>query len=140
MQEKWKPVKGFNDYQVSNTGKVRSLPKVKGFGKGYVQPEQLLKPAPNTGGYNAVILVKDKKKYGKAIHILVWEVFGNRKLKPNEVIDHKDSDKLNANINNLRILTNQQNVKRSYHGGKITEAKLRVLLREEIGKILSDWN
>jgi hypothetical protein len=69
-EEIWLPVVGFEDrYEVSNMGRVRSLPKLK-------QPElKILKPSLRVGGYLLVTLRRDTAPHQLRIHCLVLEAF-----------------------------------------------------------------
>ena len=104
MNEIWKDIKGFeNLYQVSNFGRVKSLPR-----KGQ-RRELVLKPTPDTKGYERVKLTKDSKGYTKKVHRLVAETFiPNPKNKP--TVDHIDGNKRNNNVSNLRWFTYKEQV------------------------------
>jgi len=100
-----------NLYQVSNKGNVKSLSKKRFNGiKYYITDERILKPALSAQNYLVVGLHKDKKNKTFTIHQLVARVFLNHtpcglKL----VVNHKDSNKINNNVENLEIITNRQN-------------------------------
>ena len=114
--EVWKDIKGYEGlYKVSNTGKVKSLEKRHGRGKGYIVPERLLRLITKKNGYVVVSLLKKSKAKQKFVHILVAESFlnhksGNRKV----VIDHKDNNPANNNLNNIRVVTQRDNVNFGY--------------------------
>jgi hypothetical protein len=97
-KEIWKKVKGFDNYYVSNNGKVLSNLSNK-----------ILKNTINGSGYYFVNLYKDKKKYNKMIHKLVFENFNNKISNRTFVIDHIDNNKLNNNLSNLQLITNREN-------------------------------
>lgn len=89
-KEIWKDVVGYEGlYKVSNFGNVYSW-RVK----------RNLKPGNHNDGYKFVILYKNGDKSFKTIHRLVAEAFIPN---PNNypVINHKDEDKTNNNVNNL---------------------------------------
>jgi hypothetical protein len=97
----WKNVKGFNFYMVSNTGKVKSL---------RFSREKMLIPYIGTHGYYVVTLW-DKKQNCKLIHHLVAIAFlGHTPNKHTLVVNHKDGNKLNNNLNNLEIVTHHDNI------------------------------
>lgn len=98
----WKDIKGYEGlYQVSNLGNVKSLIR-----------NIILKPDVSTG-YNRVRLTKrngSKRKLFQ-IHQLVAVAFLNHKIDGyNKVIDHIDENPLNNNVNNLRIVSQRDNI------------------------------
>ena len=104
--EIWKAIEGFEDYQVSNDGRVKSLK----WGK-----EKILKPFKDGGGYYMVTLQKDNKKVTKKIHKLVSIAFLHHKPCGYKlVINHKDFNKQNNNIDNLEIISARENTNQKH--------------------------
>lgn len=94
MQEIWKDIDGFDGYQVSNTGKVKSL------NYNHTGKERILKASINTYGYKIVNLFRYGKKKNMYIHQLVARAFiPNPDNLPQ--VNHKDEDKTNNNVSNL---------------------------------------
>lgn len=114
MIETWKDIKGYEGkYQVSNTGLIKSLPKLKGKGRGYLTKEIILSPKKDRYGYLVVCLRKDNKNHHFTVHRLVASAFvPNLHNKP--IINHKDGNKLNNNVENLEWCTVQENTKHAY--------------------------
>lgn len=113
MNEVWKPVRGYEDrYEVSNTGKVRSLNyRHKGITKE-------LKPTTEGKGYLMVGLCRDgSMKWGK-IHRLVAEAFLPNPENKREV-NHIDGDKKNNVVDNLEWVTASENMKHAFKIGLI---------------------
>lgn len=78
VQEVWKPVEGYeNYYQISNLGRVRSLPRVKKArgGSTYVFLGRVLKPSPDKDGYLVVGLTGNGRQVKKTVHRLMAEAF-----------------------------------------------------------------
>ena len=102
-EDLWRDIKGYEGlYQVSHTGKVRSL--------NYLQTERVkeLKPWINMSGYYQVKLCKNGKIKVETIHRLVASAFLiNVDNKP--CIDHIDTDGLNNHVTNLRYCTYKEN-------------------------------
>jgi hypothetical protein len=95
-----KYIKGFDNYQVSNLGNVRSE-KGKEF--------RLLKKGLNNAGYEMLTLYRLKKST-KQIHQLVAIAFLNHEpCKHNIVVNHKDFNKLNNSVDNLELISQRDN-------------------------------
>ena len=107
--EIWKDIEGYVGlYQVSNMGRVKSLPKKKGRGEGYIKQEELLSCSKTGRGYPHVVLCKDSKTKTFSVHKLVALAFLEN---PNNLpeVDHKDRNKENNNVDNLRWVTTSEN-------------------------------
>lgn len=108
MGEIWKDVPGYEGlYQVSNLGRIKSLPKTIIYKDGRSKSIQchILKPQGNGNGYLKLTLCNkahhQKQHY---IHRLVAEAFlPNPMNKP--VINHKDENKTNNKASNLEWCT-----------------------------------
>lgn len=107
--EIWKNIKGFEDYQVSNFGRVKSLKRGK---------EKILKNIVSIDGYYIVNLHKKNKRTTKKIHQLVAIAFLNHNPDGYKlVINHKDINRQNNNLNNLEIVTARENSNRKHLKG-----------------------
>lgn len=99
--EIWKTIKDHPDYKISNLGNVKSLKLNK---------IRNLNPSKNNDGYLQVGLSKKGCLKTFHIHKLVAIHFLNHKpCGMKLVINHKDLNKQNNNINNLEIVTNREN-------------------------------
>ena len=120
MEEEWKPIPGYEGYEVSDQGSVRSFHKrIRGW-SGYErgatweatdEPQRLLSPSATRAGYKGVLLRKDGKTYNKKISSLVMLAFVGKRPKGMEVC-HNDSNPENNTLGNLRYDT---------HGGNMND-------------------
>ena len=110
MNEVWKSIKDYSDYEVSNLGRIKSFK----FGK-----EIILTPGKDSCGYLYVGLCKNGKRYPKSIHRLVLEAFKlNEDLNKTEC-NHVDGNKENNYIENLEWCTHSENMKHAIETGLI---------------------
>lgn len=117
MQEMWRPIVGIDGlpdgvYEVSNTGKVRSLDRVRPHGR-WPGATQLvkgreLKAFTNGADYRVVCLYLEggpKKFY---VHRLVLTAF-DRAPRDDEEVCHSDGNKENNTLENIRWGTKKEN-------------------------------
>lgn len=123
VTEIWKDIEGYEGlYQISNFGKVKSLSKHCGFGKGYTTKEIILKPHLRLG-YITFTLYKNGIPKTFSAHRLVANAFiPNIENKPQ--VNHINGIKTDNSIKNLEWVTNSENVKHAFDTGlKHTSAK-----------------
>lgn len=102
FDERWKTIPGFENYEVSNYGMVKSLNYCN------TKQQKLLKQFLDRYGYYAVSLNGKCKK----VHQLVAMAFLNHKPDGtlNKVVNHIDSDRTNNKLNNLEVVTPRENI------------------------------
>lgn len=112
IQEIWKDIEGYEGYyQVSNMGKVKSLPRFKNFRNLKVRVEgKVLNPAPRTKNYLWVSFRKDHTLKQFSIHRLVAKAFIPN-LENKAEVNHIDGNKLNNRMDNLEWMTRVENAK-----------------------------
>ena len=110
MEEIWKDIDGYEGYyQVSNLGRVKSLNYRR------KRVEEQIKTLLNNHGYLCVNLYKDKIVNKRQVHQLVAEAFLNHKsCGHNLVVNHKDFNRQNNQVDNLEITTNRENTNREH--------------------------
>ena len=108
--EEWRDIKGYEGlYQVSNTGKVKSLERTVRIGRGYrTVTEKIMKPRENNHGYLQLHLCREGKRKLCRIHRLVAQAFLPNPDNLSEV-NHKDENKQNNYVENLEWCSHSYN-------------------------------
>jgi hypothetical protein len=101
MEEIWKDIEGFPDYQVSNLGRVKSFKCGK---------EKILNGSKQKG-YMFVVLSENKMVKHKPVHRLVAIAFLG---KNSMLVNHKDGNKLNNLLSNLEYVSNRENISHGF--------------------------
>lgn len=100
MEEIWKPIPGFIDYEASNLGRIRSLKRRK---------PKILIPFYNRGGYLQVGLHQCGRTNLKLVHRLVlWAHEGHPKGRE---CDHINRVRDDNRLENLRWVTRRENLR-----------------------------
>lgn len=100
--ERWKSIKGYSNYEISDYGRVRN-----------VNTGRLLKQGMHRQGYSLVWLSEYGERYAKTVHRLVAEAFiPNPDCKPQ--VNHIDGDKSNNHYTNLEWVTGSENTIHAY--------------------------
>jgi hypothetical protein len=113
MQEIWKDIPDYDGlYQVSNLGRVKSLPKKWISGRGVLRSHngKILKCSFNNGGYCQYRISKNGITSTFLGHVLVAITFLNHK--PNGhtmVVDHINDVKTDNRLENLQVVTHRYN-------------------------------
>lgn len=135
--EQWKPVVGFEGlYEVSDQGRVRSLPRVVAVVGGVINsrrvPEKTLSPALNSHGYPHVTLFRDGIRWLRLVHRLVLEAFHGPCPEGCESL-HSNGVRDDAAASNLRWGSKVENAAdRDAHGNTVRgESKSNAKLTEE---------
>lgn len=118
MEEIWKDVDGFSNYEISSHGRVRNK-----------TTEQILKPRLSEWGYEQVCLYKEKHNW-RYIHKLVAEAFiPNPDNKPR--VNHINGIKTENHIDNLEWCTVSENNQHAYDTGlKVVSDNVRESARK----------
>lgn len=145
MKEIWKDIKGYEGlYQVSNTGKVKSLNKIiHKNNKTVNKKEKILKPI-KSNKYLQVVLYNNKKTKKFYIHRLVAEAF-IKNYNKYPCINHKDENPANNNVENLEYCTQKYNNNYGNHNLKLKETKTKkygkkINQYDLDGNFIKTWN
>ncbi|EHI69001.1 NUMOD4 domain-containing protein [Streptococcus ictaluri] len=131
--EEWRTVKGYEGvYEISNTGKIRSLDRLItcSDGRNVFYKGIELKYSLNKDGYCVVALCKNGTQKSAHIHRLVAEAF-IKKNRQNLEVNHIDENKENNNAKNLEWVTRKENCN---HGTR-TERSQKNRTYENVRKI-----
>lgn len=114
--EIWKTIEGFENYEISNFGNVRSIERyTKGRFSFILRKQKIIKPQLRER-YLSVGLYNNSKFNSNPIHRLVALHFvDNPENKPQ--VNHIDGNKLNNHYTNLEWCTAKENIKHSYDIG-----------------------
>ena len=120
--EIWKkvPIQQFHDlYEISNLGRLRSLPKTTSDGRKL--KSKIIKPTIINSGYLQFKLHNNKFRFNINAHKLVAITFGlifwNEHSSSELQINHKDGNKHNNSVNNLEACTPSENLQHAYRTG-----------------------
>lgn len=108
----------FENYYITNNGDIAIIHFTK---SGDLKKFLLLKHDVAKSGYHRIEILN--KKY--LVHRLVFEYFGNEPLDGNMVIDHIDRNPNNNSINNLRQVTQKENIGFAIEHGNFGKGRTR---------------
>ena len=142
MNEIWKDIPEYEGiYQINNFGIVKRIERKSKYRKNVKIKEKIIKEYIGTWGYKMVSLYKNNHQKTEFVHRLIAKTFIQN---PNNypVINHKDGNKLNNNINNLEWCTVSHNNKEAYRIGikkpRVNAKKILQLTKDN--KIIKEWN
>ena len=114
MTENWRAIPDFEEYEISDLGRVRRRVDGRLSPKGRVKT---LVIAPN--GYASVSLHTKGKTYRKSVHVLVCTVFNGAAPVADMEVAHNDGSRSNNAATNLRWATKSDNRQdKKIHGRK----------------------
>ena len=141
MKEAWKDVPGYEGlYQVSNLGRVKSLPRKVRCNAGWrITKEQILKPHQSNSGYLRVIFAKNGKLQNISIHRSVAQLFISNPHNYTEV-NHKDENKHNNRASNLEWCTPKHNINYGSCLARRSKAREKPVLQLTLdNKLIKRW-
>lgn len=112
QEEIWRDIKGYEGlYQVSNFGRVVSY---------HYNKIRLMSIAPQSRGYETILLCKDGNRESLLVHRLVAAAFVPNPNNYNEV-NHIDENKCNNNADNLEWVSHSENCNYGTRISRISE-------------------
>lgn len=142
MCEIWKDIDGYVGlYQVSNLGRVKSLPHFRNAGcSGYITSEKIIKPQILLNGYFQVCLHNDKQTKHYLIHRLVAQAFIPNPDKLPQV-NHINEDKSDNRVENLEWCDNKYNINYGTCIQRMKEKQsIPIIQLTKNGDIIRFWN
>lgn len=131
-KEIWRQIKGYeNLYEVSNLGRVKSLPRY-----GTINVARIIKLNHKKSGYVNVTLTKNNSKRTFRVHRLVAEAFipnpNNKKQ-----VNHINGDKKDNSVSNLEWSTPSENIRHKFDclGYKVTRHGMIPVICLETGEV-----
>jgi hypothetical protein len=118
MTENWKKIEGYDYYEISDTGTIRSLEKQvyrSRFPTGrYIKKARILKAGLNTHGYPQIALTGNNgKRNWFQIHRLVATCFMTN-TENKKTIKHKNGIKTDNRVENLEWMSQRENLLHSF--------------------------
>lgn len=108
--EEWRAVPGFDAYEVSDRGRVRSIDRLDAAGR--KRTGRILRPGTKAFGYPFVNIRRDNQPHVFCVHRLVaWAFLG--KQDSDIEVNHKDSNPQNNLVSNLEYLSHKENLQHS---------------------------
>lgn len=129
--EIWKTIDGYEDYQVSSYGRVKSLKNGK---------EKILSPGISNDNYLLLSLYKNKIRKQFLVHRLVAIAFiPNPHNYPQ--VNHKDENPSNNCVENLEFCDAKYNNNYGNHCKRISESKSKKLDQFDLeGNFIKTWS
>lgn len=142
MSEIWKPVVGYENYEVSNLGRVKSLDRVIKYKTGRLQKikGKLKTYKINNSGYAIVKLYKNDIETTFLLHRLVYFTFyPNADI--NLQVNHIDENKLNCNLENLNSFTPKENCNYGYRNKKMGDKHKKPIIQFDMDdRVIKLWD
>lgn len=134
--EIWKTIINYENYEVSNYGRIRSFVNNK---LNKRKEKKIIKPILTKYGYYRLTLCNEEGHKIFNVHRLVAQAFlenYDEKLQ----VNHKDENKINNNVDNLEMCNSKYNCNYGTRNKKISEKTRNKKISEKDRKRLYDYN
>lgn len=110
----WKDIPGFTGYQASKCGMIMSCERhlIRSNGRPHTVLARIVKQRPDSKGYMTVGLYANKKRIYIAVARLIHMTWKGP-IPMGMDVDHIDQDKLHNHVDNLQLLTPEENGSKS---------------------------
>ncbi len=131
MEETWKDIKGYDGYQVSNLGRVRTHNKISYTEKHGIRhwKDRIVKPKQKDNyktGYK-VTLWKNGTGRDFLVARLVAFTFYNEDINNRDLtVNHIDGNRFNNNIENLELISLKENIQHGFRTGLYHSKKVKI--------------
>lgn len=134
--ERWRPIRGFPGYEVSDHGRVKSLAREYHYGS----HDDMILAQGDRHGYRCVTLFRDGKRHYKSVHRLVADAFiPNPDMLP--IVNHKDETRSNNRADNLEWCTHKYNINYGGCRDKISKGVSRKVIQlTKDGSLVAMWD
>ena len=131
--EIWKKIEGYENYEVSSEGRVRSL------GNDKTRKTKILRLLMSSNGYLQVGLSKEGKKKFFSVHRLVAVTFVPNMFNLNEV-NHINEDKTDNRAENLMWCSRKENCNFGTRTQRMSENRSKSVLQfSKSGEFIQEW-
>lgn len=134
--EIWKDIDGYQGYQVSTFGRVRTHNKIShsDYHGDRKWKDRILKQKLNTTSkYMQVNLWRDKNYKTFYVHRLVALTFLEKPTSSNMTVNHIDGNTMNNNVQNLEWLSLADNIRHGYRTGLYSKKTKEITLIDDSG-------
>lgn len=143
MDEAWKDILGYEGfYQISNLGRIKSLPRYRKNGKtsGKYLQRGIIRKNYDSKTYSCINLSKEGKTKTHFIHILVANAFLD-KIEGKNYVNHIDGNKHNNNVNNLEWCTASENQRHALATGLRNKNanSIKIIQYDLSGNVIKIW-
>lgn len=125
-KEAWKPIQNYNNYEVSNLGRIRT----KGFKTkhGHYRKPIILKNRPGQRyGYRVALYNEKGVKYFLVARLVACMFYGFS-LTTKLTVNHIDGSRTNNNLGNLELITRKENIQHGYEKGLYNSRKKQTVI------------